>query len=294
MAPFTTPDFWSPVGASRAPDSRRRWCLRSCVALAALTLALAACAPGAELPAGVTVAVTQLRSDVADRQVEVQVHNGGDTAIEIGAVSLTDPRFEAAAERVVDRTSTLPPGGTVNVRVQLAAVDCDARGSGSTVTLTVDGATAVAPAEEVFPFLDDLHARECVAQRAGERAAIELVEFDPSPPGEPARLVLSVTPRSDAGGLRIVGIRETNLVTFDGVSGGLLPLAGGSAELALRPARCDPHAVQEDKRGTVFTLEVDLDGEEGQLTLAADPAMRGRILAWVAEWCGYGGESGSR
>lgn len=296
--PFTTPDrsglmcvsggLHALRGRHLRSYGRARWLTVLLLPVAVLT----ACAPPAAsdaLPAGVTVAVTQLRSDVADRQVEVQVHNGGGSALQIGAVSLADPRFVAPAERVIDRTSTLAPGGTVNVRVQLAVVDCDAPADArSTVTLSVDGGRAVAPAPEVFPFLDALHTGECVAQRAGERATIELTEFDPSPAGEPARLVLSVTPRSDAASVRIVGIRETNLLTFDGLEGGMLPLSTAPVDLPLRPARCDPHAVQEDKRGTVFTLEVEIDGVPGQFTLAADPDMRGRMLTWVADWCGFG------
>ena len=51
------------------------------------------------------------------------------------------------------------------------------------------------------------------------------------------------------------------------------PLA---VHLPLVPLRCDPHAVQEDKRGTVFTLEVEVDGEPGEIELAASEDMRGQ------------------
>ena len=41
-------------------------------------------------------------------------------------------------------------------------------------------------------------------------------------------------------------------------------------DLPLVPLRCDPHAVQEDKRGTVFTLDVEVDGRTGrQIEIAA-------------------------
>ena len=155
------------------------------------------------LPAGVTVAVTQLRSDVADRQVEVQVHNGSDEAIEIGAVSLDDPWFAAPATRVVDRTSTLAPGRTVNVRVQLADVVCDGTATpGATVTFAYTqgdrAGTASAAAGEVFPFLDALHRRECVAARTAAAADVTWSAFTPSEAGAPASLELSIVPRSGA------------------------------------------------------------------------------------------------
>jgi len=278
-----------------------------------VTATLAGCTAGAggtsateaatALPAGVTVAVTQLRSDVADRQVQVQIRNGSDAPIEIGDVSLSDPRFAAPATRVVDRTSTLAPGHAVNVRVQLAGVVCDATATpGATVTFAYTQAgqtgTATAPAAEVFPFLDALHRRECVAARTAEVADITWSAFTASDAGAPASLELSIVPRSGAAAAVVLAdVRETNLLTFDGVAGGILPLdvtVGGDDQTArtialpLRPARCDPHAVQEDKRGTVFTLDVVVDGEPGQFTLAADAALRGRILTWVADWCGYG------
>lgn len=278
--------------------------VRGAAAAVLVTAVLTSCAEGAapalaesaDLPAGVTVAVTQLRSDVAARQVEVQVRNGSDAPLQIGAVAFVDPRFEAPAERVVDRTSTLGPGGTVDIRVQLPGVACGApTESASTVTLEWTqgerAGTATAPAAEVFPFLAALHTRECVAERAADAATIELATFTPAPSGEPATLALAIEPRADAGDVVITGIRETNLLTFDGVSDGILPLEillAGPARtvpLSLRPARCDPHAVQEDKRGTVFTVDVTIDGEAGQFTLAADADMRGRMLTWVTEWC---------
>lgn len=270
---------------------------RAGLALSVGALLLAGCAPtGAALPEGVSVAVTQLRSDVADRQVEVRVHNGGAEPVEIGAVALVDARFTAPATRVVERTSTLAPGGTVDVRVQLASVDCAApTDAASSVELDWaqgdQAGQAVVAAPEVFPFLADLHARECVAERAADRAAIDFTDFTPSDYPLPATLGLSITPRPGDADLRITGIRETNLLTFDGATGGVRELDVTAADpaqvvsLPLVPARCDPHAVQEDKRGTVFTLEVVIDGDAGQFTLAAGADMRARILTWVSEWC---------
>lgn len=289
-----------------------------------MTLAgCAAAAPGpvpsdaaGTLPEGLTVAVTQLRSDVAERQAQVQIRNGTDETLRIGAVRLDDPRFEGGATRVVDRTSTVAAGATVNVRVQLPDAACDADGAHSasnaprsTVTVMVDyeidgrAATGTATADEVFPFLDALHARDCAAARVAEIAAVGWGAFTPSAAGQPAELELTVVPQSGTGTLAITGIRETNLLSFVGVSGGVgmntgvLPLGvevagadrpASTVALPLLPARCDPHAVQEDKRGTVFTLEVTVDGTPGQVALAAPPELRSRLLTWVTEWCGYG------
>ena len=275
-----------------------------------LAVATAGCAAGTPdpgptdptgLPPGVTVALTQQRSDVAARQAEVQIHNGAASPLRVGDVRLVDPRFASAATRVVDRTSTLAPDATVNIRVQLPDVVCgggDDAASTVTIAYELDGRshTATAPASELFPFLAELHRRDCVAQAVDAAASVTFGAFTSAGAGAPATLDLVIVPTAGADAdVVLVGIRETNLLTFAGLADGALPLgveiAPGDAtartvSLPLLPARCDPHAVQEDKRGTVFPVDVTVDGEPGQFLLAAPPDLRGRLLTWVTAWCG--------
>lgn len=254
--------------------------------------------PGA-LPAGITVALLQLRSDVASRQAQVEVHNGGDDPIEIGDVVVTDPRFADTATRIVAKTSTVLPGGTVNIRIQLPEMSCTTSGGPSTVELTfIDGDAEVvrtAPLPDRLGFLPPLSERECRAQALAQAATVRFSSFDPSPSGVPAGLALEIA-TTGAGGVRIAAIQSTNLLTYAGSPAASFPidltLARGETSpivvaLPLVPLRCDPHAVQEDKRGTVFNLEVEIEGEPGLVQVAADEDMRGRILTWVAEWCEF-------
>ena len=55
--------------------------------------------------------------------------------------------------------------------------------------------------------------------------------------------------------------------------------------LRIRPARCDPHAVAEDKVGTLLPLNVSVGGREGQLKIAAGTALRGQIYDFVTSAC---------
>ncbi len=279
----------------------------------ALALALAGCSPEvttpptptvvAVLPDGVTVELRQSRADVAGRQASVRVTNGSDEEITIGAVTVSDPRFQEPARRLVDRASTIGPGRAVDVRVQLAEAACDvADDADATVTLQFavdEGEGEVELAiDDTVPFVDALHARECVRQRVLGAASIDLGAFTASPAREPAALDLSIVARAGATDLRLIGIRETNLLTFAEIGEAgvfALDIDLATAErtlltvpLPLQPARCDPHAVLEDKRGTVFRLLVEIDGEEGSFDLAASDELRGRLLDWVADWCDFG------
>ena len=97
------------------------------VALALLPVV--ACAAPVEtptLPDGVTVAIVQLRGDVAARQAQVQLTNASGDAVVVGDVRVEDPRFDGPAGRVTDRVSTVPAGGRVDIKVQLPPVSCPA------------------------------------------------------------------------------------------------------------------------------------------------------------------------
>jgi hypothetical protein len=321
------------------------------VAVAVVTGATACAAPDDEraprtFPTGVSVEFVQLRSDVADRQAQVRVHNDTGATIEIGAVTVTDPRFAEAATRVnPDRVSMISPGRAVDIRIQLPPMKCDTADGSTTVRLIDEssGSTAEGPLPDPLDVIAPLHERECRAEQVRDAAALSFSSFTPSPPGEPAVLTLSVVPTGEAA-VTIVGIQTTNLLTFDagpGATGDTYPIGfvvdpatGAGVEpvrfdLPLVPLRCDAHAVQEDKRGTVFTLEVEVGPSTGSGTggggsgtggggsatggggsgtggggsgtggggsgtgggtieLPAGEAMRGRMLTWVADWCGFG------
>lgn len=279
----------------------------------ALGLALAACTPAADeppasgLPDGVTVEFQQGRSDVAARQAQVVVTNDTDDALTVAAVEVDDARFADPAVRVEDRESRIAPGTTVGIRVQLADVACDepdAVGAAPTVTMDYvlgdEPGRATAPIPDPLGFVAPLHERDCRAAAVERAAHLTLADFDPSEAGEPAQLTLGVAP-TGRGTATISGIQTTNLLTFGDAPDATVetyPIglevdeqSAGFVEIVLPlvPLRCDAHAVQEDKRGTIFDVDVELDGDAGEIELAASEDLRGEILTWVAQWCGFGG-----
>lgn len=283
------------------------------VAALAVPAGLTACAPATApvasaetgLPPGVTVELQQLRSDVAARQAQVMVTNGTDDTLVVGDLAIDDPRFDGPVGRVAARDSRIAPGTSVGIRVQLPPVACDDEADAADPTLEFDytlgdsGGHASAPIEDPLAFVPPLHERECRVVLLSAAADVAFSGFEPSPAGEPAALALTVTP-TGAGGAGIRAIQTTNLLTFAAADGDTvdahaidLVLEPGATdpvvvELPLVPLRCDPHAVQEDKRGTIFDLEVEIAGEPGEIELAASEDLRGRILTWVADWCGFG------
>ena len=179
--------------------------------------------------------------------------------------------------------------------------DADAEAS-----VTFDYSTGGDPVEVTAPlpdpvgFMAPLHERECRAALLAKAADLAFTGFTPSAAGAPATLELTVRP-TGAGAAVIRGIQTTNLLTFGQAAGDTadtypLDLEVTAADTApvvvslpLVPLRCDPHAVQEDKRGTIFTIAVELDGAPGEIELAAPEDLRGKILTWVGAWCGFGG-----
>jgi hypothetical protein len=290
---------------------RRGW--RVSATALALTLVLAGCAVSAGgsdegMPSAhdISVEFQQLRSDVATREGQVQVTNKTDAPVVVGAVTVSDPRFDGAASRsLAGRASRIAPGGTVDIRITLPAMDCgvDAGEMTAVIELGAEGADADPGVVETslpdpLDVIAPLHERECRAEKLAEAASVTFSSFTPSAPGDAADLALTIRP-TGAGAATIAGVQTTNLLTFGGSDAADtypvgVEVAAGDAEervahLPLVPLRCDPHAVQEDKRGTVFDVEVVVDGEPGEIELFVGEEMRGRILSWVAEWCGFGG-----
>lgn len=271
--------------------------------VAALTVT--ACAPSSpeptDLPEGVAVELIQLRSDVVDRAAELRLQNGSDDDLVVTRLSLTDPRF---AEPIVrEKRSVVSAGRAVDMRVELPSVACQADGEVGPSTLEmeyeVDGRIAVAEASvpDSLAFIPLLHQKECLRDSVSRVATLSWGAFEPSDAGAPAHLTLDIVPAGGAGSARIETVETTPLLIFD--AAGAAPFGVGvevegsgppeQVRVPLVPLRCDPHAVMEDKRGTIFDVTVALGDTTGVVEVAAPAEVKGEILAWVADWCGFGG-----
>ena len=172
----------------------------------------------------------------------------------------------------------------------------DAASRTSQVTLELEGGgSATVDVGDPLGFTTLIHEKECLRHDLARVATLEWTEFTPIAAPSPAELQLSITPggrRRDCRAGRDADDQPAAVRRRPTRFALALPVTGTDAAsvvaVPLVPLRCDPHAVMEDKRGTVFDVLVEVDGASGVVEVAAPEAMRGEILRWVADWCGFG------
>ncbi|MBB2922344.1 hypothetical protein [Cellulomonas cellasea] len=253
------------------------------------------------------VEVRQSRTDRAARVVQVAVHNDGTTDLEVVEARLTSPTVEGVA--VSEDGRRAPAGTRRDVSVALGAPVCDAGPAagagavGATVRLeVVDGAgrrgTREVTPEDPNGHLARIHGEDCAAVAVARGATLtlgaQLVTWQ-EPDGRWVGTVeLTLAPRD--GGPEVVVDAVERTVLLDPAPGGpqwtaaLSTAPGGARTVGLDvvPARCDPHAVAEDKRGTAFGVHARVDGvPQHVFHVTADDDLRGLVHDFVALACGW-------
>lgn len=271
--------------------------------LALLAVSLTACSSAATLPTGVTVSVFQNRFDYSLRQLELKVSNGTDTPITITKAQFVSSRFASPA--TWDRPQLVPDGSARDLKVQLTDPVCDGTAPSDTVALDFTladgrvGTATVVPADEQGR-VDAISAEDCLNVSVAAIAEISAPAEVPWTPGAhaPAVLDLAVEPTGAAGSLTIHRAKGTVLLSLVDPSGGQVydvavdrvvdaGAGAGVIRLLLVPARCDAHAVEEDKRGTFFPLEVETsDGRSGRIYVAVSDGVRRSLYDFYADYCG--------
>ncbi|WP_354245191.1 hypothetical protein [Arthrobacter sp. UYEF20] len=273
----------------------------------------------------ISAEINQLRDNYGKQIVSIELTNNSDGVLTVLGARLGSALFTAefgwqAPPGGID----LPPGQTKSLPAQLPAPVCGPAGGQAddapTVSLRMARATqttpaaaspgetlaaAASPGETVavaaadpFGVLSRNNTEMCLAQAA---AAVAGFQLDPAlevaADGRTAVVRLVITPH-DAGpaagpaSLTLDRIEGTTLLAEDQSApwphAVPVPAGGASRELRLgiRPARCDPHAVAEDKVGTLLPLRVTVGGRDGLLKVDAGALLRGRIYDFVTTACG--------
>ena len=276
------------------------------VALCALLAGCAAPSNPAAVPEGISVSVYQTRTDVGPRRLEVSIQNGTNGPLTITGVRFESAQFDGAAAWQKDETS-IPKGATVDLPVLLPSPDCDAIDPQPEVEFDYelsDGTigTARTVADDRLDRLPPLMIEDCTAQSVADIVALTIVD----PPrrttvaGMPAfELDVRAEPTGADGSVELVLVSSTTLLMpADPATG--IPVTEGRIDrtidggdepsivtLVLTAGRCDPHALLEDKRGTIMPLDVLVDGVAGRIYLPSADAVRGAIYEVVAQSCGF-------
>lgn len=251
-----------------------------------------------ELPGGVRFEVMQGRTDYANDTLVLRMINGGSTDVAISAASLT---WDGFAEPATWVTSTeLAPGRTVDLRTTVPTLNCDKSSadldpSKLTVDIEADSPAGLTP-DDPLGTLERLHNTGCTTARVDRVLTIGLdgpLRIEGAGAAAVAVLPLRFTPTGEEGAVTIDGVGSTPLLTpADGSDSWPLSVTVSVAsavqgvDLRIRPARCDSHALAEDKIGTVFVLRVEVAGVDGTYRYAVDDDTRNALYGFVKTVCG--------
>jgi hypothetical protein len=298
---------------SRARLTRRLAMAPAAVfAVAAVALGLAACGPlaripAAELPEGLSARVQQGRLDIEAHRLVVRIENGGDAPVTVERLEVLSPTLQPGMVR--SDSFEVGPGDALQIRLPLSASEC---GDGADVpdpqaTILLDVATPSGSASGELT-ADDPHGTlsrvanaDCLAESVERVAAIEMPEHlrtTGSGAEQRAFLDVEVVPAASGAGdaadsFVIDRVYGTTLLNAEG--GVDWPLgtevtAGGepvTISLPVRPARCDAHAIADDKRGTIMPFEIrTADGREGRLDRSSGDTLKAELYAYYGERCG--------
>jgi hypothetical protein len=264
----------------------------------------------------ISAKVNQLRDNYSKQIVSIELTNTSDAVQTVLGARLESALFTAAISWQASPAGIeLPPGQAKSLPAQLPAPVCQPAGPGQAapdVALRVApdeagsaGPTAspasapeiVLPASDPYQVLARNNAEMCLAQAA---EAVAVFRLDPglevAADGRTAVVRLLIAPRdagagAGAGTLTIARIDGTTLLAEDSAVPWPrdVPVHAGAASselrLGIRPARCDPHAVAEDKVGTLLPLRVSVGGRDGVLKVDAGQLLRGRIYDFVTAAC---------
>ncbi|GAA1819820.1 hypothetical protein [Agromyces neolithicus] len=274
------------------------------VVVAIVTVGLAACAaPSAPagVPDGITAELRQGRFDVEARQLVVHVENGSPSPLDVDRLTVTAPVFAQPLEH--DRSFDLSAGQGIDIRIDLPDPQCgsgegeprvDLRGRiGDQPFMGV-----VAPTDP-FDTLERIGATDCLTASVDAVAAITLPEHLRTTGDGAAKrawidVVLTPEPTGDASFTVDVVHGTTLLNAEDGPEWPLaLDVAAGgepiTVPLAVRPARCDAHAIADDKRGTILPFEITTsDGLTGRIDRSSGDTLQAELYDYVTERCGLG------
>lgn len=255
---------------------------------------------------GIRAEIRQSRSDWAARVVQVRVYDDGTEPVVVSGVALTTPGVDGVSHGRPRNPPTVDPGDDRDVSVALRAPACGGDDGAAHVVISLTdaaGATAELTLVAADPqgHLARIRAEDCAAAAVARGATLAWgsgVEATEQAGTLVGSLDLTMTP--------VVGGPTVVITQIDGTVL-LSPLVAGAPTaawaptglaaprtapvtipLAFVPARCDQHAVAEDKRGTFVGVHATVDGiPQHVFYLGVSDATRGELHDYIGRACGW-------
>ncbi|MGH3359663.1 MAG: hypothetical protein ACRDO7_12745 [Nocardioidaceae bacterium] len=254
-------------------------------------------------PPGISVRLVQLRQGYGSRELQLQVVNNSDRLMRVERATYRSPSFVEPA--VWDDGTRIPGGFTIDLPVILPESRCTPDDNvEESVTLDFrQGDSGLlhksyAP-EELYDSVTNLIEEDCARRAVARIADVRLaddIEIDGEGRDSVARLAIIIEPTGRPGSFGLESIAATTLLSpnsggdswdlgieVDGESRPLRPV------LAIRPTRCDPHAMADNSQGTEVTATFSLGEQTTTVVLGTSNDLEGRLSEFVAAHCGYGG-----
>jgi hypothetical protein len=259
------------------------------------------------------VEVNQSRDQYGTQAIQLLLTNVSGGPLTVTAAQLASPLFRGDIPwGQAGGSLELPPGQPKSLPARLPAPLCgpdQSTAQQSSVQQPVatvrysepgrPGLREVTPgAGDPFGVLERNNRELCLAAEAAAVADIVLDRrLEVAPDSRTAVVRLVISPKkaggadADIGSVTIASIDGTTLIAAlaDEPWPRNIRIVQGAPRselrLRIRPARCDPHAIAEDKVGTLLPLHVTVGNREGQLKIAAGTALRGQIYDFVTAAC---------
>ncbi|MEJ7635629.1 hypothetical protein [Aeromicrobium sp.] len=234
----------------------------------ALTSGMVACGADAPerqpLPSDVTMQVDQTRLERKTRNAFVRVDNDSGQTMVVSRFVLSSPRFDDVQWQ---GDETLEPGQQADLEFVMPPSRCG-KGVEASVKLTYrlgdSGAReSEAAADDPFQSIGLLMDRDCARNTLAEAADLRV--GTPTVVGSGGtsllNLPITLTPTGKRDDIRFGGFESTPLFRQAGdspvdVDTHIDPSSPTEIVMSVAPARCDPHALAEDKVGRLFGIRV--------------------------------------
>jgi hypothetical protein len=274
---------------------------------------------------GLGLSVLQNRPDYGKRVLQLSVTNEADEPVTIVAARFESAQFATPA--LWSKPTDVPAGLIRQLPVQLGEAVCPTPAAHPSLVVTLVDASGstrdvVATPSDPFGVLERIAREDCLDDAVATIATLRLddslrVSGDGSDAVAHVRLLVEPVPAAtdtpsgaapegdtperdtsegDSAGraLQLDSVGSTILLAP--AKGDAWPLdatfsAGdATADFALDtvPARCDPHAIAEDKRGTFLPVAVSIEGGlAGTVFVPSSDALRLAIYDFIASRCGF-------